>query len=155
MMTDLQEYYRELILDHSRRPRHRGELEGATHCGVFAHPQKGDSLSVALRVREERIESAAFTGEGSAMALASASLMTVRVQGMRLEEARALAGEVIAMLESSPDAALDEDALGELAALEGVRRFPARVLCAKLAWEALRAACAARGQGRETVGESK
>lgn len=141
MNPDLEDYYRELILEHGRCPACRGALSGATHWGLAEHPLKGERMEVFLRVEGEVIKEAAFEGEGSALALASASLMCQRVRGKSLREACELVGAVRAMLQLSLEVEPDVEALGDLAALAGVRQFPARVDCTLLAWEALEKAC--------------
>lgn len=137
MIAELEDYYRELILDHSRRPRNRGELEGATHHGQSVHAAKGDAFIVHLRVESERVETVNFEGAGSAVALASASLMTRYVAGKTLNDARQLSARVRALLTQSAAAEDDFSDLEDLNALAGVRQFPARIACALLAWEAL------------------
>lgn len=134
---ELQDYYRELILDHSRRPRNRGCLSGVTHTGVCRHPDRGDSMSVHVSCMDGVLESITFEGEGSAVALASASLMTLRVQGLTVDEARGWIAGMKTMLHASMEDEPDFDVLGDLAALGGIRQFPARIACALLAWEAL------------------
>ena len=135
---DLKELYRDVILDHNRQPRNFGPLEGANHHAEGNNPLCGDRLSLAVRLNGERIEDIRFEGRGCAISTASASLMTEAVKGKDRASARQLFDRVHALL-TQPDGAPDP-ALGKLAALSGVREFPARVKCASLCWHTLNAA---------------
>ena len=140
---DLKELYRDVILDHNRLPRNFGRLEGAGGSGDVLHadghnPLCGDRLSVYVRMNGERVEDIRFEGSGCAISTASASLMTEAVKGKERAAVRQLFERVQTLLthhEAAPDAAL-----GKLAALSGVREFPARVKCATLSWHTLNAA---------------
>jgi len=138
---DLKELYRDLILDHNRHPRNFGPLAGASHHAEGHNPLCGDRLSLEVVLEGERIADIRFQGSGCAISTASASLMTEAVKGKDRANARQLFDKVRALLtqpEGSPDASL-----GKLAALSGVREFPARVKCASLCWHTLNAALAA------------
>jgi nitrogen fixation protein NifU and related proteins len=135
---DLKELYRDVILDHNRQPRNFGRLENATGHAEGNNPLCGDQLSLSVRLNGERIEDIRFEGHGCAISTASASLMTEAVKGKDRAAARALFEQVHALL-TKPEAAPDA-ALGKLAALSGVREFPARVKCASLCWHTLNAA---------------
>ncbi len=135
---DLKELYRDVILDHNRHPRNFGPLAGANHHAEGHNPLCGDRLSLAVLLNGERIEDIRFEGRGCAISTASASLMTEAVKGKDRAGARQLFDRVHALL-TQPDAAPD-DSLGKLAALSGVREFPARVKCASLCWHTLNAA---------------
>jgi nitrogen fixation protein NifU and related proteins len=137
---DLKELYRDVILDHNRRPRNFGPLEGASHHAEGNNPLCGDRLSLTLRLKGDRIEDIRFEGSGCAISTASASLMTEAVKGKDRSSVRQLFERVHALL-TQPDGAPDP-ALGKLAALSGVREFPARVKCASLCWHTLNAALA-------------
>jgi nitrogen fixation NifU-like protein len=143
---NLDSLYQELILRHYRHPRNRGELEGATAVVSRFNPLCGDEITLQLRVRDGRVEEARFLGQGCSISQASASMLTERVVGRTAEEAAALAARFTAMLHGDEEAARDP-ALGDLRALAGVARFPARVRCAMLAWEALKEAEAPEGSG--------
>lgn len=137
---ELRELYRELILDHARSPRHYGELEGATHTAEGINPLCGDKLKVYLRVDEAgRIDGAAFEGSGCAISIASASLLTDIIHGLSTRQAKERSATVVSSLAGEAGQPRDQD-LGKLAALQGVKEFPARVKCATLAWRALDAA---------------
>lgn len=142
-MTDLTDLYQEVILDHNRRPRNFGVLEGANRTAEGLNPLCGDSMTVYLQLRDGLIQDIRYQAEGCAISKASASLMTESVKGKKADEAEAIFQEVHKMLTGGPDA--DSEALGKLAVLEGVRQFPVRIKCASLGWHALRSAL--RGEG--------
>ena len=130
-LTDL---YRDVILDHNRRPRNFGPLEQANALAEGFNPLCGDRLTVRLNLADDRIENIRFEGQGCAISTASASLMTEAVKGKTRDEALALFERIHRLL--TDDAAGAED-LGKLAALSGVREYPARVKCASLCWHTL------------------
>jgi nitrogen fixation protein NifU and related proteins len=133
-LTDL---YRDVILDHNRRPRNFGTLEQANALAEGFNPLCGDRLTVRLNLADERIENIRFEGQGCAISTASASLMTEAVKGKTRGEALALFDRVHRLL---TDDAADAEDLGKLAALSGVREYPARVKCASLCWHTLASA---------------
>lgn len=136
--SDLAELYREVIVDHGRRPRNFGELEGANRHIEGKNPLCGDQVDIALLVEGGVINDIAFTGSGCAISQASASLMTEAVKHMSLADARDLFDKVHAMLTGAEGASADPADVGKLAALGGVKQFPTRVKCASMAWQALR-----------------
>ena len=138
---DLKELYRDVILDHNRHPRNFGPLAGASHHAEGNNPLCGDRLSLAVRLDGERIADIRFEGSGCAISTASASLMTEAVKGRDRASVRQLFDQMHALL-TQPDAA-PAATLGKLAALSGVREFPARVKCASLCWHTLNAALSA------------
>jgi nitrogen fixation NifU-like protein len=138
-MAAIEDLYQEIILEHNQRPRNFGPLPGATHRADGRIPLCGDEISVSLRKEGDRLVELRFQGQGCAICKASASLMTEALKGMREEEARALI-ERVRMVMSGQGAGPQLDDLGELAALSALRRFPARVQCAALAWEAAESA---------------
>jgi len=137
---DLTELYRDVIVDHNRRPRNRGPLASANREAEGNNPLCGDQLRVHVNVEDDVIRDLRFEGAGCAISTASASLMTEAVKGRSRAEAAALFAAVHAMLTGSGAAGGPE--LGKLAALAGVREFPARVKCASLCWHTLNAALA-------------
>lgn len=139
-LTD-HELYRALVLSHAREPHNFGPLPSATHCAEGINALCGDKLSVYLEVDEGLIKQAGFEGTGCAISLASASLLTESVRGLRTREAEELRTRFLEMLESPELEPVDDhDVLKDLRALAGVRQFPSRVKCATLAWQALAAA---------------
>ena len=141
MNTELQELYQDVILDHNRRPRNCRVLERARQAEGF-NPLCGDHFTVYLRLDGDVIADVSFQGSGCAISKASASLMTESVKGKTAADATALLERFRRMITSPPDSPIDD--LGKLAALAGVRQFPARVKCASLAWHTLRAALDSR-----------
>jgi nitrogen fixation NifU-like protein len=131
---ELNELYRDVILDHNRRPRNYGVLDPADASVEGYNPLCGDRLTVQLKMAGDAIADIRFEGQGCAISTASASLMTEAVKGKTRADALALFGRVHSLL---TDDAAPSDTLGKLAALSGVREFPARVKCASLCWHTL------------------
>ena len=134
-MTTLNDLYQEIILDHYRQPRGRGELEPPKITQEGFNPSCGDEIVLDLRVQDGRIQAVRFRGRGCSISQASASMLTEAVQGKTLEEARALIQQVLALVKGETEG--DFETLGDIVALAGVRHFPVRVKCATLAWHAL------------------
>lgn len=152
---DIQDLYRELILDHARTPRHFGRLDDATHTAQGINPLCGDKLSLYLRVDEAgTIAESAFEGSGCAISVASASLLTEIVTGLSIDQAEDVFASITGRLTAANDVSASEldGLLGKrtekLRALDGVREFPSRVKCATLGWHALNAAL---GGGERTA----
>jgi nitrogen fixation NifU-like protein len=141
-MSDLTDLYQEVILDHNRRPRNFGALENANRLAHGHNPLCGDKVTVYVNVEGDRISDIRFEGSGCAISKASASLMTEAVKGRALADAADLFQRVQAMVTTPVDQPVDDEPLGKLAALAGVREFPVRVKCATLAWHTLKAALA-------------
>jgi nitrogen fixation NifU-like protein len=135
---ELNDLYRDVILDHNRQPRNFGTLVPADASARGFNPLCGDRLDLSLRIADDRITDIRFDGQGCAISTASASLMTEAVKGRSRADALALFARVHRLL-TDDDAAPDES-LGKLAALSGVREYPARVKCASLCWHTLVAA---------------
>jgi nitrogen fixation NifU-like protein len=135
---DLNELYRDVILDHNRKPRNFGALEAADASVEGFNPLCGDHLTLRLKLADDSISDIRFEGEGCAISTASASLMTEAVKGKTRTEALKLFERVHQLL--TDDAAPPADELGKLAALSGVREYPARVKCASLCWHTLASA---------------
>ncbi|TMI76960.1 MAG: SUF system NifU family Fe-S cluster assembly protein [Bacillati bacterium ANGP1] len=130
----LDDLYREVILDHYTRPRNKGTIDGADITVEGANPLCGDELSVYVKLTGGRISDVRFVGRGCSISQASASMMTDQIKGKTLREARALVGQFKAMMHGED---VPEEELGDLMALQGVRKFPVRIKCATLAWVAL------------------
>jgi nitrogen fixation NifU-like protein len=137
---DLTELYREVILDHNRHPRNFGRLDPADAHADGHNPLCGDRLTITLRREGDRVSDLKFEGNGCAISMASASLMTEAVKGRTRAEINALFQRMHAVLTGAP--AAEGPDLGKLAALSGVREFPMRVKCASLCWHTLNAALA-------------
>ena len=132
---DLKDLYRDVIVDHNRHPRNFGRLD---HADGF-NPLCGDRLTLYVNLDGERVSEAKFEGSGCAISVASASLLTEAVKGKSRAEVQKLFDDVHTLL-TQHDASVDTARLGKLAALGGVREFPARVKCASLCWHTLNAA---------------
>ena len=137
-MSDLQELYQAVILDHNRKPRNYGELAGADHRAEGKNPLCGDHVHVELVLDDDVIRDVKFTGHGCAISRASASLMTAAVKGKSRADADALFHRFHSLV-LGQDKGTGPD-LGQLVVFSGVSRFPVRVKCASLAWHTLQAA---------------
>jgi nitrogen fixation NifU-like protein len=135
---ELDDLYRDVILDHNRKPRNFGPLEPADASVEGFNPMCGDRLTLRLRMADNTISDIRFEGQGCAISTASASLMTEAVKGKTRDQALHLFDSVHDLL--TDDAAPTGEELGKLAALSGVREYPARVKCASLCWHTLASA---------------
>lgn len=136
---DLKDLYRDVIVDHNRNPRNFGKLVPADAHADGHNPLCGDRLSLYVNLDSGRIREVKFDGSGCAISVASASLLTEAVKGKTRDEVHALFEDMHRLLtQAEPDVELSK--LGKLAALSGVREFPARVKCASLCWHTLNAA---------------
>lgn len=139
-MDNLEDLYQEIILSHNKRPRNEGELDPHSHVAEGYNPLCGDRLKIFVQQSGPLVDAVKFTGEGCAISRASASIMTEAIKGLSGADLDAKIDEVVEMLTAKEDPIVDPFDLGELAALLGVRKFPARVKCATLAWHTLAAA---------------
>jgi len=135
MMFDIKDLYQEVIVDHNRSPRNFGKLAGANKTLEGFNPLCGDKLTLYLKTDGVNIEDISFDGSGCAISVASASLMTDAMKGKSLEEAELLFDEFHNLITTDEEA--DPEQLGKLAALAGVKAYPARVKCASLCWHTL------------------
>lgn len=135
-MSSLDDLYRRVIMDHYKKPRNRGQLNEAEGLVVnLNNPTCGDSISLSLKVEDGKVVDAKFLGEGCSISMSSASMMTEAVKGKSVDEALKLAQIFSDLMQGSDiDDSID---LGDIEALQGVARFPARIKCAMLAWRAL------------------
>lgn len=131
---DLQDLYRQIVLEHSRNPRNQRRVDGAREAEGH-NPLCGDKVRVYVRVRDGNLADVAYEASGCAICTASASLMSEATRDQPVPAARALAGQFEAAL-----AAGGSSLPGDLAALAGVGRYPARIRCATLPWRTLVAA---------------
>lgn len=127
--------YQEMVVEHKRAPRNFGTLPAPTHQARGTNPQCGDDLGVQLEVEQGRVRDIRFRGQGCAICIASASMMSEAVKGREVEFAQQLQQRFRAVLtgEVEPEGA----ELGKLVSLAGVRRYPGRIKCALLGWHAL------------------
>ena len=135
---DLKDLYRDVILDHNKRPRNFGKLEAADAHADGHNPLCGDRLTVFLKMDGDRVDDIRFEGKGCAISTASASMMTEAIKGKDKADIGELFEKIHSLL-TRQDAVADPS-LGKLAALSGVREYPARVKCASLCWHTLNAA---------------
>jgi nitrogen fixation protein NifU and related proteins len=146
-MTNLDALYQEVILDHNRKPRNFREIADADRRIEGRNPLCGDEITLWLKMDGDRVADISFKGKGCAVSKSSASLMTSSIKGRTVDEARALFERFHDMITGKlPDG--EREAMGSLAALGGVSKFPVRVKCASLAWHAMKSAL---DQGPEEV----
>ena len=136
--------YQEIILDHYRRPRNKGTLENADASAEMKNPLCGDEITLQVSFNGTGVDDLRFSGRGCSISQASASMMTQLVKGKGADEIAALRTRFREMMLGDASAGTDEK-LGSLRSLSGGARFPARVKCALLAWNALESAMAERG----------
>jgi nitrogen fixation NifU-like protein len=136
---NLSSLYQQLILDHYRNPRNKGELPEKTVEIHMANPVCGDEIRLQLRIENERIVEARHVGQGCSISQASVSMMTQLLKGKGLADAEGIARRFTEMMHGSEEAARDRS-MGELRALQGVSKFPVRIKCALLSFDALQEA---------------
>jgi nitrogen fixation NifU-like protein len=141
-MPGLEDLYREIILDHYRTPRNRGELPPPAAHAVGHNPLCGDEIEVYLEVTDGVVSDIKVSGQGCSISQSSASMMSQAVKGKTIDEVRALVHRFKSMMSihEPDDAELEADSqvkLGDLEALQGVVKFPVRIKCAVLAWNTL------------------
>ncbi len=144
-MTDLQDLYQELILDHGRRPRNFRPLDGATRIAEGYNPLCGDKVKIFVKMDGDIVKDISFEGAGCAISTASASIMTETLKGKTRAEAEELF-QTFHDLVTGRQAQLDAPELGKLAVFSGVSEFPIRVKCATLSWHTMRAALNGEGE---------
>lgn len=133
-MDNLRELYQQVIIDHSRRPRNFDGLDESCQCANGFNPLCGDKLRLCTKLDGDKIQEVRFKGEGCAISMASASMLTEHLAGKTKEQAQAIFDDFQHMI---VDEAKPTEILGKLGVLQGVAEFPARVKCATLAWHAL------------------
>lgn len=148
-MSELRSLYQEIILDHNKKPRNFGKLEGATRALEGYNPLCGDHYTLYLRVENGIVMDISFEGAGCAISKASASVMTTLVKGRTREEAVAMF-ETFHKLVTGELKDVSFETLGKLAAFAGVSEFPARVKCASLAWHTMKNALDAKTEAVST-----
>lgn len=139
-MSDIDELYQDIILDHSRKPRNFGVLEGADRSLKGYNPLCGDRITLYLKLHQDVVTDVAFDGAGCSISKASTSMMTQAIKGKTREQVEALFETFHRLVTRGPEDEVDVEGLGDLEYLGGVAQFPARVKCATLAWHTLRAA---------------
>ena len=139
-MSELNDLYQEVILDHNKNPRNFRAIENATNQADGHNPLCGDALKVYLNIEGDMVIDVAFKGSGCAISKASASMMTQAVKGKTKAEAENLFNEFHKMVTGELDIETDKNHLGKLKIFAGVLEFPARVKCASLSWHTVHAA---------------
>lgn len=134
--NQLDTLYRQVIMDHYKNPRNRGELEGDTLKINMNNPTCGDRIQLQMIVEDGKIAQAKFVGEGCSISLSSASMMTEAVKGVPVEDALKMSGMFSDMM-LGKDVDTESFELEDIEALKGVAKFPARIKCATLAWKAM------------------
>jgi len=139
----LEELYREVILDHYRNPRNRGRLDSPDATAQGVNPMCGDELNIQLKFSDGLVNEVAVEGQGCSISQSSASMMTEAIKGKTREEIDELVSKFRTMmsLDDSDDPGLDPErpgsVLGDIEALQGVRKYPVRIKCASLGWNTL------------------
>jgi len=151
-MSELNELYQQVILDHNKSPKNFRKIENATKEIEGYNPLCGDHIMLYLLMDGDVIKDISFTGSGCAISKASTSMMTAAMKGKTIEEAEKLFENFHAMV-SGDDNDVDKNALGSLKVFEGVKEFPARVKCAILAWHTLHAALEGQEEMVSTEGD--
>ena len=138
---DLKQLYQDIILEHGKSPRNLGKCEGYSHEAKGYNPLCGDKVHVYLKSNSgKKVESLTFEGEGCAISLASASIMTELVKGKSFDETKDIMNAFLNMIKNTSEIRsnhLDEDQKTKLMSLSGVKQFPMRVKCATLSWHTL------------------
>jgi nitrogen fixation NifU-like protein len=147
--VSLEQLYQEVILDHYKNPRNKHDLPGAELSCSRNNPLCGDEITVYAHLENGKVAGIAFRGSGCSISQASASMMTEAVEGQPVEGARDFAADFRGMMEGAVEPT--EDRFGDLVALTGVRKYPARIKCAVLAWDVLQEALA-EAEGGSTEG---
>ena len=138
---DLKQLYQDIILEHGKSPRNLGKCEGYSHEAKGYNPLCGDKVHVYLKLNSgKKVEGLTFEGEGCAISLASASIMTELVKGKSFDETKDIMNAFLNMIKNTSEIRsnyLDEDQKTKLMSLSGVKQFPMRVKCATLSWHTL------------------
>ena len=134
--NNLDQLYRSVIMDHYKNPRNKGSLEEDSVTIDMNNPTCGDRIHLTLKVEDGIVKDAKFDGEGCSISMSSASMMTQIIKGKKIEEALELA-DIFSKMMLGEEFDVDKYDLGDVEALQGVAKFPARIKCATLAWKAM------------------
>ena len=141
---NLKQLYQDIILEHGKNPRNLGKCEGHSHEAKGYNPLCGDKVHVYLKLDNgKKVESLTFEGEGCAISLASASIMTELIRGKSINDAKEIMNAFLNMIKNTSKIQsnhLDEDQKTKLMSLSGVKQYPMRVKCATLSWHTLNSA---------------
>ena len=136
-LDDMNDLYEAIILDHYRSPRNTASLEAPDIDLDVNNPFCGDELHIQLKVENDSVAQVGITGRGCAISQASASLLAELVEGKSSDEVRSAVGSLRRLLKGEEVTEEERDILGDIEALEGVRKFPVRIKCALLSWVGL------------------
>ena len=134
--NNLDTLYRQVIMDHYKHPKNKGVLEGEAVSVEMNNPTCGDRIMLQLQVEDDLVKDVKFDGEGCSISLASASMMTQAIKGKKLSEALEMS-TLFSKMMIGEEIDVGELDLGDIEALQGVSKFPARIKCATLAWQAM------------------
>ena len=141
---DLKELYQEIILDHAKNPRNHGKCNGYNHDAKAHNPLCGDKVHIYLKLNEnKKVEDISFEGEGCAISMASASIMTDLLRGKEENDVKEIVNDFLEMIKEKDEIKtnlLKEDEKTKLMCLSGVKQYPMRVKCATLSWHTLTSA---------------
>ncbi len=150
-MFSLGDLYKQVIIDHTKAPRNFGKLEPCSHDAEGFNPLCGDQLHVYLQINDNNIiEGVKFEGQGCSISTASASLMTENLKGKSIDEFKHMFDAFHDMATADMDTPPDEETLGKLAVLAGVKEFPSRIKCATLCWHTVKSAIEDAGEPART-----
>ena len=146
---ELKELYQEIILDHAKNPRNKGKCEGYNHDAKAHNPLCGDKVHIYLKLNEDKsISGLSFEGEGCAISLASASILTDTLKGRDLQFSKKVTDDFLNMLKNKSKITLNslsDDQITTISSLSGVQEFPMRIKCATMAWHTLLSALEKKG----------
>ncbi|HLQ71972.1 MAG TPA: SUF system NifU family Fe-S cluster assembly protein [Bacillota bacterium] len=134
--NNLDTLYRQVIMDHYKNPRNKGQIDGEVLTVDMNNPTCGDRIQLQLQVDEDIVKDVKFDGEGCSISMSSASMMTQAIKGKKIDEALKMS-ELFSEMMMGEDIDTDDLDLEDLEALQGVAKFPARIKCATLAWKAM------------------
>ncbi len=147
-MSQINELYQQIILDHNKNPRNFKAIEHPDAYANGYNPLCGDQINISLKLKDDSIIEIGFQGQGCAISQSSASIMTTMVKGKGIAEVKTLIGDFLKVIRGEVQDEASLEALGKLAVFAGVRDYPSRVKCASLAWHTLENALE---QKKETV----
>ncbi len=134
--NNLDNLYRQVIMDHYKNPRNKGVLDEGSLTVNMNNPTCGDRIQLTMKVEDGKVADSKFEGEGCSISMSSASMMTQAIKGRSVEEALKLS-QIFSDIMQGNDYDEDDLDLGDIEALQGVAKFPARIKCATLAWKAM------------------
>ncbi|WP_047150474.1 Fe-S cluster assembly sulfur transfer protein SufU [Aneurinibacillus tyrosinisolvens] len=137
-MSSLDDLYRRVIMDHYQKPRNRGAFDDDAVTINMNNPTCGDRIQLQLKIEDGKVSDTRFTGEGCSISMSSASMMTEAIKGRKVDDALRIADLFSRMMKGEEvEDELEQEDLGDIEALQGVCKFPARIKCATLAWKAM------------------